>query len=98
MSLERKIVQVFRSTKQDEMYIYVAKEDGLSVVPEALMERFGRGTPAMVLLLDENKKLARTDAASVLTAIRDKGFYLQLPPAKDESLLDLYKAPTKAVY
>lgn len=98
MSLERKIVQVFRSTKQDEMYIYVAKDSGLSVVPDALMERFGRGTPAMVLLLDENKKLARTDAVTVLTAIRDQGFYLQLPPVKEDSLLDLYKAPTKAVY
>jgi uncharacterized protein YcgL (UPF0745 family) len=98
MALERKIVQVFRSTKQDEMYIYVTKEDGLGVVPEALMERFGRGTPAMVLLLDENKKLARTDAKTVLTSIRNQGFYLQLPPTKEESLLDLYKTPTKAVY
>jgi uncharacterized protein YcgL (UPF0745 family) len=98
MSLEKKIVQVYRSTKQDEMYIYVAKEDGLSVVPEALMERFGRGTPAMVLLLDENKKLARTDAVTVLTSIRDQGFYLQLPPAKDDSLLDLYMTPTQAAY
>lgn len=98
MSLERKIVQVFRSSKQDEMYIYVAKDVGLSLVPEALMARFGRGIPAMVILLDENKKLARTDASQVLTAIRDNGYFLQLPPAKDDSLLDLYMTPTQAAY
>lgn len=98
MSLERKIVQVFRSSKQDGMYIYVAKDKGLSVVPDALMARFGRGEPAMVILLDEDKKLARADAVNVLTAIRDNGYYLQLPPTKEESLLDLYKTPTQAIY
>ncbi|OUR79955.1 hypothetical protein A9Q77_02745 [Marinomonas sp. 42_23_T18] len=98
MSLERKIVQIFRSSKQDEMYLYVAKDVGLSLVPEALMARFGRGIPAMVILMDENKKLARTDATKVLTAIRDQGYFLQLPPVKEDSLLDLYKAPTEAAY
>ncbi len=98
MSLERKIVQIFRSSKQDEMYLYVAKEVGLSLVPEALMTRFGRGVPAMVILMDENKKLARTDATKVLTAIRDQGYFLQLPPVKEDSLLDLYKTPTEAAY
>lgn len=96
--LEQRIVQVFRSSKKDEMYIYVAKEDGLNVVPEELMTRFGTGISAMVLLLDKDKKLARTTGEKVLTAINEQGFYLQLPPAKDDSMLDLYKAPTEAVY
>ena len=98
MNSEQKIVQVFRSSKKDDMYIYVAKEDGLAVVPEELMSRFGKGIPAMVLLLNKDKKLARTDGEKVLAAINEQGFYLQLPPAKDDSMLDLYKTPTEAVY
>jgi len=98
MKTESKIVQVFRSSKQDEMYIYVLKADGLKVVPEALMERFGKGIPAMVLLLNKAKKLSRTDGEKVLNAIEKTGFYLQLPPVKDDSMLDLYRTPTQAVY
>ena len=92
------IIEVFRSSKRDEMYIYVEKASGLSKVPEELMERFGKGISAMTMLLTPEKKLARAEAQAVIDAIRDKGFYLQLPPAKDDYLLDLYKTPTEAVY
>lgn len=98
MTLEPKIVQVFRSPKQDEMYLYVAKEDGMKSVPEELLQSFGEGVSVMTLLLKQDKKLARTDGESVLRAIQEQGFYLQMPPPKDPSMLDLYKAPTTAVY
>lgn len=98
MNLERKIIQVFRSSKKDEMYLYVPKDEGLGRVPAELMEKFGKATPTMVLLIDKDKKLARTTGEKVLTAIIENGFYLQLPPVKDEYLLDLYKTPTESVY
>ena len=98
MNLERKIVQVFRSSKKDDMYIYVEKSKGLEVVPDELLERFGKGIPAMIILLDKDKQLASTNGEKVLTAIQEKGFYLQLPPARDDSMLDLYRTPTQAAY
>jgi uncharacterized protein YcgL (UPF0745 family) len=92
------IVEVFRSSKHDGMYLYVKKSVGLKEIPEALMTRFGSGVSAMTMLLTKDQKLARADTDKVIQGIQEKGFYLQLPPAKDEYLLDLYKTPTEAVY
>lgn len=92
------IVEVFRSSKHDGMYLYVEKSIGLKNIPEELMARFGKGVSAMTMLLTNESKLARATPENVTKGIREKGFYLQLPPAKDEYLLDLYKTPTQAVY
>jgi uncharacterized protein YcgL (UPF0745 family) len=92
------IVEVFRSSKHDGMYLYVEKSIGLKKIPEELMTRFGKGISAMTMLLTDDSKLARATPESVTKGIREKGFYLQLPPAKEEYLLDLYKTPTQAVY
>ncbi|SDO28180.1 hypothetical protein SAMN04487957_10540 [Halomonas shengliensis] len=94
----RLLCQVFRSPRKDEMYLYVDKREGLARVPEPLLVRFGEPQPAMTLLLSPEKRLARAGAAEVMAAIRDKGFYLQMPPAKEEYLLDLYRTPTEARY
>ncbi|MCP1365046.1 YcgL domain-containing protein, partial [Halomonas sp. BBD48] len=64
----------------------------------ALLERFGQPVSLMTLLLTEDKALARADAGKVMAAIDEQGFYLQMPPAKEEYLLDLYRTPTQARY
>lgn len=69
------------------MYLYVAKEQGLNRVPEALLAQFGATESAMVLLLEPGKKLARADAEKVLSAIETDGFYLQLPPGDQEEYM-----------
>ena len=55
----------------------------LSAFPEALLERTGKLTLAMTLVIEEDKELARADAKKVLAAIEEQGFYLQMPPARD---------------
>lgn len=75
------ICQIYRSSKDSAMYLYCKKEDGLNKVPEPLMQRFGTAQPAMVLVLDENRKLANADVSKVLAALQDPGYFLQLPPA-----------------
>lgn len=96
--MSQMIIEIFRSSKRDEMYLYVEMKTGLKDVPEALMERFGKGVSVMTMLLKPEKKLARANAEDVMAAIREKGFYLQMPPVRDEYLLDIYKAPTEARY
>lgn len=76
----KRICSVYRSASHEGMYLYVDKAEALSRVPEALMQRFGKAEHAMVLVLDPDKELARADAARVLEAISEQGFYLQLPP------------------
>ena len=65
------------------MYLYVEKARGLEDVPQVLMERFGEPQEVMTLLLRPDRKLARADAREVLESIRDKGFYLQMPPSPE---------------
>ena len=52
----------------------------------------------MTLFLTPEKKLARADVQQVLGDIAEKGYFLQMPPKKEDYLLDLYKAPTQAKY
>ncbi|MGC3874278.1 YcgL domain-containing protein [Halomonas sp. GXIMD04776] len=96
--MRRLLCEVFKSSRKDDMYLYVDKAKGLAQVPEALLERFGKPVSAMTLLLTQDKKLARADASRVMEAIDEQGFYLQLPPAKEAYLLDLHRTPTEARY
>ncbi|WP_069383909.1 YcgL domain-containing protein [Halomonas caseinilytica] len=92
------LCEVFKSPRKEEMYLFVDKTQGLAEVPDALLERFGEPRSAMTLLLTPDKQLARTTGSAIMAAIQEKGYYLQLPPAKEEYLLDLYRAPTQAKY
>ncbi|WP_261397674.1 YcgL domain-containing protein [Halomonas sp. DP8Y7-3] len=92
------LCEVFKSSRKEEMYLYVDKRQGLERIPEPLLERFGAPVSVMTMILTPEKMLARTSGADVMAAIEEKGFYLQMPPAKDEYLLDLYRTPTEARY
>lgn len=80
------LCQVFRSSRQQEMYLYVEKSRGLEPVPDALMGRFGEPTPVMVLLLTPDRTLARADVVDVIASIDKQGYYLQMPPTAAELL------------
>ncbi len=84
------ICSIFKSPKKDEMYLYVLKTDGLAKVPSELLSMFGTPKHVSDLLLGPERKLARADIARVLEDLDSKGFYLQMPPPKEDYLLDLY--------
>lgn len=84
--MKARLVQVYKSRRKTEMYLYVDKARGLADVPEALMSQFGEPEEVMLLMLSPQRKLARAEAAEVLAEIADKGFYLQMPPTPDELL------------
>ena len=78
------LCQVYRSSRRQEMYLYVDKARGLQDVPEALLEQFGEPASVMILQLTPQHKLARADAPTVLASIETQGFYLQMPPTATE--------------
>ncbi|MBK6738801.1 MAG: YcgL domain-containing protein [Haliea sp.] len=80
------LCQVFRSSRQQEMYLYVEKSRGLDAVPDELLARFGTPTPVMVLLLTPERTLARAESSAVLASIEQQGFYLQMPPTPAQLL------------
>ncbi|MGM8931140.1 YcgL domain-containing protein [Salinicola halophyticus] len=87
---DRLICEVVKSPRRDEMYLYLDKAQGMTPVPPALREQFGPPIAVMTMLLRPERPLARVDVAHVLAAIRERGFYLQMPPAKDPEMLDLF--------
>ncbi|WP_456373444.1 YcgL domain-containing protein [Thiolapillus sp.] len=71
---------IYRSSKKDEMYLYLAEEDNFEAVPEPLMARFGKPVWVMFLDLDARRKLARADVENVMRQLQNEGYYLQMPP------------------
>lgn len=82
---------VYRSSKKDETYLYIDKSRGLAKVPEALMQLFGDPHPVMTMLLTDQRKLARADAKKVLSALREQGYYLQMPPPSETYMQEINK-------
>lgn len=70
------------------MYLYVDKKEQLARVPEPLLKRFGQPILVMDLLLRKEKPLANVEVEEVAEAINTEGYYLQMPPAKEDYLLD----------
>lgn len=77
------ICTIYRSTKKEELYLYVAKKTGLAEVPPALLEHFGVPQEAFTLLLTPERKLAKEDSAAVISSIQEKGYFLQMPPLNE---------------
>jgi uncharacterized protein YcgL (UPF0745 family) len=75
------ICQIFRSSRKQEMYLYVELARGLEDVPAELMHQFGEPTPVMTLVLTADKSLARANVEEVMSLIERQGYYLQMPPA-----------------
>jgi uncharacterized protein YcgL (UPF0745 family) len=85
--VNKRICKVYRSSKKDELYLYVDAREELSRVPEALSNQLGHLSLVMTMLVSTEKKLARAEPAKVLADIEEKGFYLQMPPAPEEYMV-----------
>lgn len=97
MSVKPEICSIYKSSKKDEMYLYVRKAEGFARVPEALLTMFGTPKLFGTLLLTPEKKLARADVNLVLADLAEKGFYLQMPPPREDYMLDLFR-PDESKY
>jgi len=75
------LCDIYKGDKDEEMYLYVKKEDGLKKVPEALLKKFGSTRQVMSIILTEGKKLARVDTKKVIVQLEKEGYYLQMPPS-----------------
>ena len=78
---------VYKSSKKEQLYLYLPNKDEFSDVPEILMQTMGIPQLVMELELTPERTLARADASEVLASLEEKGFYLQMPPK--DPLLDM---------
>jgi len=83
------LCNIYKSRRKEETYLYVSLTDDLSRVPEVLLETFGRPELVTKMIITPERKLARADAGKVIASIAEKGFYLQMPPPKENLGLGL---------
>ena len=72
---------IYKSLKKDALYLYIEKKDDFSSVPKMLLDTMGKPVFVMGLELSPKRKLAREDTQQVIQQLRDKGFFVQLPPS-----------------
>lgn len=77
---------VYKGGPDEQTFLFVDHSDGLERVPEQLREKFLEPILVTQFKLSSDRKLAQADAALVMRSIKEKGFYLQLPPPKDFQL------------
>ncbi|MBE9532804.1 MAG: YcgL domain-containing protein [Proteobacteria bacterium] len=85
---------IYKSSRKDELYIYLAKKDNFSDVPQALYDTMGK-EPIFVMevVLSSDKQLAREDVNKVMTNLETQGYHVQIPPPI-ASVVD-FKEPAK---
>lgn len=71
---------IYKSSKQDQLYLYLPQKDEFADLPPALLQAMGQPAFVMELELTAGRKLARADTTEVLQGLAEQGFYLQLPP------------------
>lgn len=74
------ICDVYKSVQKPEVYIYVARHEGLKRVPAELLENFGEPVLALSFNLIEDRKLAKEDTREIAKNLQEKGYHLQMPP------------------
>ena len=71
---------VYRCSAKQDMYIYLAEENGFDCIDEKLIKKLGTLDFAMSLELNSDTKLAKEDPLKIMDNLTSQGFHLQLPP------------------
>jgi len=79
---------VYRSKRNNEMYLYLPEKEQFENVPESLMELVGEVEFTFEFILNTERKLIRYQAAEVMRNLQDNGFFLQMPPNRYRSDID----------
>lgn len=77
---------IYKSPKKEQTYLFVEKRDDFSRVPDALMSMFGTPILVTIINLATKDKLGFADLGRVKENLSKEGFYLQLPPPKEDLL------------
>lgn len=75
---------IYKGPKKIDHYLYIQREDDFSRVPEALLNMLGKLELVMTLELGPGRTLAQVDIHQVKIALKEQGYYFQMPPQTHE--------------
>ena len=76
---------VYKSLKKEQTYLYVGGMGEFEDVPEGLIELLGELKFVLSVDLHEDRRLAQVEARDVMEKIRENGYFLQMPPPKENA-------------
>lgn len=85
------ICAVYRSKKRSNTYLFVEKKDDFSVVPDALLEIFGKPQFSLLMREEDLEKVKIADPQKLRAELKEKHYYLAVQP-EDENLLKQHLA------
>lgn len=71
---------IYKGNTREETYLFLPRENDTERVPPALLAELGTLEFVMQLSLSPQRRLARANPEAVMSALEQRGFYLQLPP------------------
>jgi len=87
---------IYRCSRKQDLYIYLAEKDDFTMVPGEVMRGLGITEFSMELEITTETRLAREDVSTVLKNLEEKGFHLQLPSNTTIELIMSRIAKSKA--
>ncbi|MDF7667533.1 YcgL domain-containing protein [Orbaceae bacterium ESL0727] len=69
---------IYRSSKKENCYLYIDKENDFSAIPENIRSMFGKPIFVMKILLDTRRHFAACPADEIEARIKKDGFFLQM--------------------
>lgn len=86
-------LSAYRSPKKQELYLFIEQGKALESLPPELLVMFGTPEHIFNFEITPQRKLARENAEEVIASIKNKGYFLQMPPNEVEKLGDMPAPP-----
>lgn len=74
-------VEIYKTARRAETFLFVPAGVSPDAWPDGLSETFSPAERVMALTLTERQPLAAQPATEVMAAIKERGYFLQLPPS-----------------
>jgi uncharacterized protein YcgL (UPF0745 family) len=87
---------IYRSLKKKGLYVYLPEENDFSKIPVDVLNMIGDLELALEIEIDKERKLAKENAADVLSNIKKNGFHLQMPADIEHLLTAISKKLNQA--
>ncbi|WP_051678449.1 YcgL domain-containing protein [Thiomicrospira pelophila] len=87
------LVSAFKSSKKNELYLFVPQENGLDKLPNELLVMFGEPEHVIDFELTTDRKMGREDSTEVLNGLKSRGYFIQMPPNEVEKISDMPAPP-----
>lgn len=80
-------VWVYKGDRKTDTYLYLTAHNRFDRVPEALLSLLGNLSLVVDFDILARKRLAQADIETAVSQLREKGYFLQLPPDRPADLL-----------